>query len=255
MSIITFKTYQQGRLTWQGEKLDLCHLDEEPPLDIYVEASLRLMSTSADHQGKMLISATCLYYSPFVQSFTEEIVDVEESDGNEKGISVDKKKIQCREGEIKNGRVFLMAGWDDAPHLTIEEQIHLKSKIPPHEIEARSKGIPSIGSGMVYPVSEALLTCEPFEIPGHFYRVAGMDFGWKDPTAVCFMAYDKDKDVVYVFEEYSLAERTPQQHLTEMMRMRLASCIADIPVVYDPAGRISSQRDGENLVRSDVHNE
>jgi phage terminase large subunit-like protein len=247
ISIITFKTYQQGRLTWQGEKLDLCHLDEEPPLDIYVEASLRLMSTSPNHQGKMLVSATCLYYSQFVQSFTEEVVDVQTLDGNGNSIQ-ETKQIQCREGEIKNGRVFLMAGWNDAPHLTIEEQLNLKTKIPPHEIEARSKGIPSIGSGMVYPVSESLITCDPFELPDSYYFVAGMDFGWKDPTALLMAAIDRDNDIIYIFHEYAMSEKTPEQHVFHLHNTKAKDYLNWIPIVHDPAGGASSQKDGKSLV-------
>lgn len=54
----------------------------------------------------------------------------------------------------------------------------------PSEIEARTKGMPSIGSGMIYPVLEELITCSPFEIPDHYARIVGMDFGWTDPTAL-----------------------------------------------------------------------
>ena len=92
---ITFKTYQQGRATWQGEKLHICHLDEEPPMDIFVEASMRLMSTSENHRGLMIVSATCLYFSKFVQSFTEEVVEIDamREDG---GIVKEKKQIQRR---------------------------------------------------------------------------------------------------------------------------------------------------------------
>lgn len=241
-SLITFKTYQQGRATWQGEKLDICHLDEEPPLEIHTEASMRLMSTSPDHYGMMIISATCLRFSKFVQSFTEEVVTIETI---ENGVSLkEKKQIQRKEGDVKNSRVFLMAGWEDAPHLTQEERDNLIAKIPPHEIEARSKGVPSIGSGMVYPISESLITCEPFPLPDHWARVYGMDFGWKDPTALLFGAHDRDNDILYFYSEYAVSERTPQQHAYELMS-RGVDWMAG---VYDPAGRISSQKDGSNLV-------
>jgi len=245
-SLISFKTYQQGRQTWQGEKLDLCHLDEEPPLDIYTEASLRLMSTSQEHYGMMLISATCLYYSKFVQSFVEEVIEVERIENGE--TIKEKKQIQRTEGEVKAGRVFLMAGWVDAPHLNRDEMAHLVSKIPPHEIEARSKGVPSVGSGMVYPVSESLLTCTPFDIPSHFARIAGMDFGWKDDTTLVFGAFDRDKDILYIYFEYAANQKTPEQHIYSLSQMRGADAYRWVTIMHDPAGRSSSQRDGEKLV-------
>lgn len=242
-SLITFKTYQQGRATWQGEKLHICHLDEEPPMDIFVEASMRLMSTSESHRGLMIVSATCLYFSKFVQSFTEEVVeiDVMREDG---GIVKEKKQIQRKEGEIKNSRVFLMAGWEDAPHISAEERANFISKVPPHELEARSKGVPSIGSGMVYPVSEQMIVCEPIDIPAYWPRVFGIDFGWKDPTAVLFAAHDRDNDILYFYSEYAVSERTPQQHVYDLM----SRGIDWIPGVYDPSGKISKIDDGKNLV-------
>lgn len=242
MSLITFKTYQQGRATWQGEKLDVCHLDEEPPLDIYTEASMRLMSTSPGHYGMMLISATCLYYTKFVQSFTEEVVSVEKTE--EGKTIIEQQQLQRKEADIKNGRVFVMAGWEDAPHISSEERQSFISKVPPHEIEARSKGVPSVGSGMVYPISEQIITCEPFEIPDHWARVFGMDFGWKDPTALLFAAHDRDNDVLYLYSEYAVSERTPQQHSYDLMNRGTDW----IPGVYDPAGKISNQKDGSKLV-------
>ncbi|RZI45120.1 terminase large subunit domain-containing protein [Candidatus Finniella inopinata] len=238
-SDLRFKTYEQKREAWQGAKLDVCHLDEEPPLEIYTEASLRLMSTSPDHYGMMLVSATCLYMSPFVQAFTEEVVEVEG----------ERKQIQRTEGSIQNQRVFVMAGWDDAPHLPFEEKERFKASIPPHEVEARSKGVPSIGSGMVYPVSEHLITCDPFDLPDSFYFVGGLDFGWKDPTALLLAAIDRDKDMIYLFHEYAMSEKTPEQHLFHLHNTLAKDYLTWIPIVHDPAGGASSQRDGKPLVQ------
>lgn len=44
-STLGFKSYDQGRQKWQGETLDLVWLDEEPPLDIYMEALTRTNAT------------------------------------------------------------------------------------------------------------------------------------------------------------------------------------------------------------------
>ena len=40
-STIYFKSYDQGRAKWQGPTLDGVWLDEEPPLDLYMEAITR----------------------------------------------------------------------------------------------------------------------------------------------------------------------------------------------------------------------
>lgn len=44
-STLQFRSYDQGRIAWQGTERDIIWLDEEPPMEIYTEALLRLMTT------------------------------------------------------------------------------------------------------------------------------------------------------------------------------------------------------------------
>lgn len=44
-STLGFKSYDQGREKWQGETLDVVWLDEEPPLNIYMEGLTRTNAT------------------------------------------------------------------------------------------------------------------------------------------------------------------------------------------------------------------
>ena len=48
---------------------------------------------------------------------------------------------------------------------------------------------------------------------------AGLDVGYKDPTAFCVIAYDWDEKKYYVVDEYLDAERTTEQHAVEIRRM------------------------------------
>ena len=48
---------------------------------------------------------------------------------------------------------------------------------------------------------------------------AGLDVGYKDPTAFCVIAYDWDAEKYYLIDEYMDAERTTEQHATEIYRM------------------------------------
>lgn len=41
VSTIQFTSYDQGRKKWQGPTIDWLWLDEEPPLDVYMEAIAR----------------------------------------------------------------------------------------------------------------------------------------------------------------------------------------------------------------------
>lgn len=44
-STLQFKSYEQGREKWQGTALEVLWLDEEPPLDIYIEGLTRTNET------------------------------------------------------------------------------------------------------------------------------------------------------------------------------------------------------------------
>ena len=48
---------------------------------------------------------------------------------------------------------------------------------------------------------------------------AGLDVGYKDPTALCVIAYDWDQQKFYLIDEYMDAERTTEQHAAEIRRM------------------------------------
>ena len=47
---------------------------------------------------------------------------------------------------------------------------------------------------------------------------AGLDVGYKDPTALCVIAYDWDEQKYYVVDEYLNAERTTEQHAAEIRK-------------------------------------
>ena len=53
-SLITFKSYDQGRDSFQGEEVDVIWLDEECPEGIYDECLIRMMTTG----GRMMLTFT-----------------------------------------------------------------------------------------------------------------------------------------------------------------------------------------------------
>ena len=48
---------------------------------------------------------------------------------------------------------------------------------------------------------------------------AGLDVGYKDPTAFCVIAYDWDSEKYYLVDEYIDAEKTTEQHATEIQKL------------------------------------
>jgi hypothetical protein len=101
---------------------------------------------------------------------------------------------------------------DDAEHYTPQQRKEIIDSYPAHEREARTKGIPSMGSGRVFPITEESITVAPFSIPAHWVQINGLDFGWDHPFAGMNCAWDKDADVFYVCKEYAARETTPVVH-------------------------------------------
>ena len=48
---------------------------------------------------------------------------------------------------------------------------------------------------------------------------AGLDVGYKDPTAFCVIGYNWDKEKFYLVDEYLEAERTTEYHATEIRKL------------------------------------
>ena len=48
---------------------------------------------------------------------------------------------------------------------------------------------------------------------------AGLDVGYKDPTAMCVIAYDWDKEQYHLVDEYFDAERTTEQHAAQIQSL------------------------------------
>lgn len=101
---------------------------------------------------------------------------------------------------------------DDAEHYTPAQRQAIIDTYPEHEREARIKGIPSLGSGRVFPISEDKVTCDPIDIPKHWVQINGIDFGWDHPFAAVHLVWDRDADVVYVCKTYREKETTPVIH-------------------------------------------
>lgn len=150
--------------------------------------------------------------------------------------------------EISPSKYTVFAGWDDVPHLDADTKRELLASTPPHLRDARSKGIPSLGSGAIYPVPESEITCDPFQIPDHWPRAYGMDVGW-NRTAAIWGAIDRDSDTLYLFSEHYRGQAEPAIH-AESIKSR-----GDwIKGVIDPAARGRSQIDGESLMQKYTDN-
>ena len=109
----------------------------------------------------------------------------------------------------------------DVGHYTDEQRAEMMASWPPHEREARGKGIPQLGSGRIYPVSDELITIEPFQIPDWMVRIVGIDFGIDHPFAAIQLVEDRDENIVYATHEYKITGELPPMHAATIKRWGL----------------------------------
>ncbi len=143
-------------------------------------------------------------------------------------------------------KLVVTATWDDVPHLSADQKRELWDAIPPYQRDARSKGIPQLGSGAIYPVPESDIVEEPFDIPAWWPRSYGMDVGW-NMTAVVWGARDPETDTLHIYTEYGRGQAEPASHAAAI-RARGDWMQGTI----DPASRGRQQADGIQLRQSYV---
>lgn len=169
-SLIFFKSYEKGREKFQGETIDWIWFDEEPPQDVYTEGLTRTNNGQAGQFSFMT-------FTP-LKGMTEVVMQFYQ--------------------EPHKGQSLTMMTIEDVDHYTREEKDAIIASYPEHEREARAKGIPILGSGRIYPVSESQIVCDSFDIPRWWPRIRGLDFGFDHPQAIVDCAYDPEDDVFYV---------------------------------------------------------
>lgn len=222
LSELNFKSYDQGRDTFQGTKKQVIWLDEEPSDgDIYTECLTRTAGGEHD-SGLIYCTFTPLSgLSPVVLSFLPNGVFDE---------------------HIPPNRFVINVGWNDVPHLSEQWKKDAAASYKPHERDARTKGLPCLGAGAIYPYLESDIVVQPFKIPEFWPKGYGMDVGI-NRTAVCWVAKDPNSGTFYIYSEYYAADGIPAVH---------ASAIKSrgdwMTGVIDPSSDRRSPTDGKNLL-------
>lgn len=179
ISSLQLASYDQGRTKWQAETLDGVWFDEEPPLDVYTEGITRTNTT----MGPILLTLTPLMgMSDVVMRFLMD---------KSPGTHVTTMTIH------------------DVDHYTEEQRAAIIATYPEFERDARTKGIPQLGSGRVFPLSEDSIKAEAFKPPPHWPVINGIDFGYDHPSAGVQLAWDRDSDVIYVTHCHRARQQIP----------------------------------------------
>jgi phage terminase large subunit-like protein len=195
-SRIWLMAYEQGWQKFQGIRFDGAWLDEEPPLDVWSQC---IRGTISKEKSIIMLTMT-----------------------PESGVT---EVVAGFLNDLKEGQALVQATWDDAvhdndnalhkkgdTHLTEKRKAQLLEQIPAHQREMRSKGIPFMGSGLVFPVNDEDIIIEPIEILDHWAQVIGIDFGMDHPFAAVRLCWDKDDDCIYLTHEYRVSGKTPPKH-------------------------------------------
>ena len=144
-------------------------------------------------------------------------------------------------GRVTDSKYTVTAAWDDVPHLDEKTKEELYNSTMPYLREARSKGIPSLGSGAIYPIPLDEVTVRPFAIPPYWRRGYGLDVGW-NRTAAVWGAEDPTDGTLYAYAEHYRGQAIPAVH-TISIKAR-----GDwIRGAIDPASRGRSQDEGQQL--------
>lgn len=184
-STLEFRSTQQGEAVLMGATVDYIWLDEEDEFrstEIYAQCVTRTATTN----GSVTITAT-----------------------PENGLT---KLVEMFMNSKDEVLYWQNATWDDAPHITPERRAELLKAIPAWQHDMRTKGIPMLGSGLVYPVSEEDIKVDPFKIPSHWERICAMDIGITHDTAATWAAYDRENDIIYIYDHYSADAGVPAMH-------------------------------------------
>ena len=184
VSSMQFKAYDQGRKKFQGASLDFLWLDEEPPIDVYTECLARLTARG----GMLFMTMTPLLgISDVVTLFFPE--------------------------PTTPWRSLTMMDISEAGHFDEEERAMIIASYPAHERDARSRGLPMLGSGRIFDLPRESIECQAFDVPRHYFQLGGVDFGYGDhPFAAVKVLHDREADILYLTNCYKEQEPKPAIH-------------------------------------------
>lgn len=184
LATVYMRTYTQIKtgtktLGFSGFSYDLIWCDEQPPEELVSQLGARLLNGNQGRGGRIRYTMT-----PELGE-TELITKFMDNPG-------------------KHQHFIGLVHWDDCAHMTPEAQEAALEMIPEFEHDLRRSGKPSWGSGMVWPIAEERIRCEPFQLPPYYRVLRAIDLGIDHPTAIGWLAFDPEEDVVYLVKDYAV---------------------------------------------------
>lgn len=175
VSVIGFKSCDQGREKFQGSSLDFVWFDEEPPEDIYRECRMRLLDRGGEMFGTMtpLKGLTFLYDEIYLNGKNSP-------------------EVWCEFME-----------WADNPFLCKEEVDALTASLSDDQLQSRRYGRFSSVAGLVYPEFDpSVHIIDPFPVPKDWYDNISIDPGLNNPLSAHWYAVDYDGNIYVIAEHF-----------------------------------------------------
>jgi hypothetical protein len=108
---------------------------------------------------------------------------------------------------------FIPAKLEDNPHLDSDGQYRAMLESLP-ELQKRQllEGDWLVAEDSAFPEFDPQKhIVEPFEVPAHWNRVAGLDYGYRDPAAAVWMAVNPEDGSLVVYREFKQAGLTAEE--------------------------------------------
>ncbi len=179
-----FRSYEQGREKFQGSNVDIIHLDEEPPKDVYHECLAR----TVDRKGKIVFSMTPLKGKTWIHKDIFEKAD--------------------ESPHIWKTTVSLF----DNRFIDEEEKQVMLDTYGQDEAIRRIEGLFMTLEGAVFKEFDASVSVVPrFPIPTDWRIVRAIDFGFTNPFCCLWGALNDDHELI-IFQEHYQAQTLLQEH-------------------------------------------
>ncbi len=114
----------------------------------------------------------------------------------------------------------IRATWQENPRVSEEDIKEARKAMSEAEFNQEYNADFNVFEGQIWAFNheKCIANLDEFE-PKNMDIFAGMDVGYKDPTAFCVLAYDWNEKKYYVLDEYYDSERTTEQHAVEIRKL------------------------------------
>ena len=114
----------------------------------------------------------------------------------------------------------IKATWHENPRVSEQDIIEAKKGMSEAEFAQEYLADFNVFEGQVWSFNHEECVADLSEFDTSKMDVfAGLDVGYKDPTAFCVIAYDWDEEKFYLVDEYLNSERTTEQHAAEISKL------------------------------------